>query len=318
MTSRSLLSTADGHDASIALDAWAERGARDDELLWVDLTDPSDAELDEAARCLRIGERTMAALREPPRRPAAAVHDEAVQVVVLALADDDGGGPISLSILLGDGWIITGHEALIPFLDDYRERIQDQRETGRLQPIEFLVAVLDAWVDTFFHASERLEREVDALDDAALRTERNLLDRLVLLRRRIARVRRVLTPHRELLAELVRPDFLPERHRRGASGLEAVTARLERAVEAFGTARDMLIGTFDVHMTRTAQRTNDVMRVLTLASVILLPSAVIAGVMGMNFKVPIFDEPNVFYIVVALMLALAIGTLVFAKVRHWL
>ena len=311
MTSRSLLSTADGHDASIRLDAWAH------ELLWVDLEDPSDAELDEARSCLGIGERTMAAFREMAPRPDATVHDDALQVVVLALADEDGSGPIPLSILLGDGWIVTHHDPPIPFVEEHRERIQDQRETGRLQPIEFLVALLDAWIDTFFHASERLEREVDALDDAALRTERNLLDRLVQLRRRIARVRRILTPHRELLAELVRPDFLPERHRDGAAGLELVIARLDRAVDAFAAARDMLLGTFDVHMTRTAQRTNDVMRVLTLASVILLPAVVIAGVMGMNFKVPLFDQPNVFYLVVAVMLALAIGTLVFAKVRHW-
>ena len=68
--------------------------------------------------------------------------------------------------------------------------------------------------------------------------------------------------------------------------------RLERALEAITNARDMLIGTFDVHMTRTAQRTNDVMRVLTLASVMLLPSVVLAGVMGMNFKVPLFDNPT--------------------------
>ncbi len=316
MTSRSLLSTADGHDSSIRLEAWSRRGARDDELLWVDLEDPSDSELDEAARCLGIRERTMAAFREIAR-PAASVQDDALQIVILALADDEAGGAIPLQILLGDGWIVTRHDASIPFLAEHRDRIQDQRETGRLQPIEFLVALLDAWIDTFFRASERLEREVDALDDAALRTERDLLARLVELRRRIARVRRVLTPHRELLAELVRPDFLPERHGRGASGLDAVIARLDRAVEGFGAARDMLLGTFDVHMTRTAQRTNDVMRVLTLASVILLPAVVIAGVMGMNFKVPIFDQPNVFYIVIAVMLALAIGTLAFAKVRHW-
>lgn len=318
MTSRTLLSTADGHDASIRLEAWSRRGARPDELLWVDLEDPSDAELDELARCLGIGERTMAAVREVGPRPDATVHDDALEVVVLALTDEDGGGPIPLQILLGASWIVTHHGPLIPFLAHHRDRIQDQRETGRLQPIEFLVALLDAWIDTFFHASQRLEREVDALDDAALRTERNLLDRLVQLRRRIARVRRILTPHRELLAELVRPDFLPERHRSGAAGLDAVIARLERAVEAFGAARDMLLGTFDVHMTRTAQRTNDVMRVLTLASVILLPAVVIAGVMGMNFKVPIFDQPNIFYVVIAVMLALALGTLAFAKVRHWL
>jgi magnesium transporter len=80
----------------------------------------------------------------------------------------------------------------------------------------------------------------------------------------------------------------------------------------------MLIGTFDVHMTRTAQRTNDVMKTLTLATVILLPSVVLAGVMGMNFKVSFFEYPELFWVVLVIMAVLAIGALVAARWRRWL
>lgn len=52
---------------------------------------------------------------------------------------------------------------------------------------------------------------------------------------------------------------------------------MERATEAVANAREMLIGTFEVHMINTAQRTNDIMRVLTLVSVMLLPSGVLAA-----------------------------------------
>jgi magnesium transporter len=82
--------------------------------------------------------------------------------------------------------------------------------------------------------------------------------------------------------------------------------------------REMLIGTFDVHMTGMAQRTNDVMRILTLASVVLLPSVVIAGVMGMNFKVGFFDQASLFFVVVAAMVLLALGTVIVARWRRWL
>ena len=94
--------------------------------------------------------------------------------------------------------------------------------------------------------------------------------------------------------------------------------RLTRAADAVSNARDMLIGTFDVHMTRTAQRTNETMRLLTLASVILLPSVVLAGIMGMNFKVPLFDEPNMFWVVIGAMLAMAAATIGIARWRRWL
>lgn len=318
MSTEALLSTADGHDANVDLRDWTSRKVDGDQLLWIDLEAPSDDELAMVIDALGLGERAAGALRSRGHERSATVHEEAVEVVVHCLPDDLGKGAVALNIMLGEGWIVTRHDRSIPFVTEHRERIQDQRETGRLRPIAWLIAFLDAWVDTFFIAAEKLERQVDELDDAALRTEANLLGRLVQMRRRIAHVRRILTPHREVVAELSRPDFLPERHRDGAEGLEALAARLERAADGFTQAREMLIGTFDIHMTRTAQRTNDVMRVLTIVSVVLLPAVVIAGVMGMNFRAPLFDNPNLFYVVVGVMVALAAATLLFARWRKWL
>ena len=56
------------------------------------------------------------------------------------------------------------------------------------------------------------------------------------------------------------------------------------AIEAL---RDGLLGTFDIHMGRVSQRANDVMSALTLLSAVLLPAVVLAGVMGMNFKLAV-------------------------------
>jgi len=96
------------------------------------------------------------------------------------------------------------------------------------------------------------------------------------------------------------------------------TERLQRVTGAIANVREMLIGTFDVHMTRTAQRTNDIVRVLTWTSVILLPAVVVAGIMGMNFKVPIFDNVALFWVVIGFMILTATITLVIARMRGWL
>jgi Mg2+ and Co2+ transporter CorA len=138
------------------------------------------------------------------------------------------------------------------------------------------------------------------------------------MRRRIARARHLVASHRELFAEIQRPDFMPEKDTGDAELLSAVAQRLDRAGEAVANAREMLIGTFDVHMTRTAQRTNDIMKILTLASVILLPASVVAGVMGMNFRVGFFENPDLFWAVIAGMAAIATGTVGFARWRGWL
>jgi magnesium transporter len=71
-------------------------------------------------------------------------------------------------------------------------------------------------------------------------------------------------------------------------------------------------------MTRTAQRTNDIMRVLTWTSVILLPAVVVAGIMGMNFKVGLFDRTELFWVVIGFMVVMATTTLLVARWRNWL
>jgi len=97
-----------------------------------------------------------------------------------------------------------------------------------------------------------------------------------------------------------------------------LTDRLERAVEAVENLRDLLLGTFDIHMGRAAKDANDVMKVLTLLSAVLLPAIVLAGVMGMNFKLPFFDEPNNFWLVMAAMVVLAIAIVLAARWRRWI
>jgi Mg2+ and Co2+ transporter CorA len=71
-------------------------------------------------------------------------------------------------------------------------------------------------------------------------------------------------------------------------------------------------------MGRAAQRANDVMKTLTLLSAVLLPSVVLAGVMGMNFEVGFFETPSNFFVVLALMIVLAALTLGVARWRRWL
>ena len=318
MTVRGFLFHGDGGDAPFDLAAEGGHGIAKEELLWLDVSAIDEREIATICNALGLSDRAVSALERELAESRATVMADAVEVVVLALVDGLDREPTPLQVLVGRGWIITRHAEPMPFLDERRETIRDDRPVGRLSSVQFLVSLLDWHVDTFFRAAEELEEAVDRLDDAALRTDGGLLHRLVRMRRRIARVRHILNKHREIFAELSRPDFLPDLEPDDQQALAGVARRLDRAGEAVSHTREMLLGTFDIHMTRTAQRTNDIMRVLTLASVILLPSVVIAGVMGMNFRVGFFDEPNMFWVVIGAMAFMALGTLGVARWRGWL
>ena len=94
--------------------------------------------------------------------------------------------------------------------------------------------------------------------------------------------------------------------------------RVTQALESARDTKDSTFGTFDLLVARIGQRTNDIMKVLTLGTVILLPATVLAGIMGMNFKVGLFGQAWLFWAVIAAMLLIAAFVLAIARVREWI
>ena len=102
------------------------------------------------------------------------------------------------------------------------------------------------------------------------------------------------------------------------TGLQTVATRFSQALAAAEDARDAIRGSFDVYMTRTAQHTNDVMKILTVATVLLLPGTLITGLLGMNMPIPLSqDDPRGFWLVVTGIAALALVLVSIARSRHW-
>ena len=97
-----------------------------------------------------------------------------------------------------------------------------------------------------------------------------------------------------------------------------LVALLLPAVQAARDSRESVVGSFDVLMTQVGQRTNDIMKTLTLVSLLLLPGTLLAGILGMNFKVGLFDYTWLFWAVIALMLVIAAFVLAAARAREWI
>jgi Mg2+ and Co2+ transporter CorA len=89
-------------------------------------------------------------------------------------------------------------------------------------------------------------------------------------------------------------------------------------MDAIETARDLVVGSFELFATRTAQRTNDTMRVLTFVTVLLGSLAVAAGVLGMNFDAPFFQSgAQGFWTAIAGMAIVVVAALALARWRRW-
>jgi Mg2+ and Co2+ transporter CorA len=127
-----------------------------------------------------------------------------------------------------------------------------------------------------------------------------------------------LSPLRDVIGPLSNPHSDLLFSTTAATDFQRLLERLQNAMEEMNASREMIAVSFDIHMTKVSQHTNDIMKRLTLASVLLLPAVLLAGVMGMNFKIPWFEEPRNFWVTVAAMGILAVATLLYARFRKWL
>ena len=319
MTVRARLYDANGEDRDIELTAEKVDEIDDKRLLWIDLDDRSEEDLGILATALELEPRLVEQLGTVTRRSKLIRFPNRVLVTLGSLErDSDEVGRRELDVLVGRNVVVTVHDGKLAAIDDFEEQLQDERGLGELQAGAFMTGLVDAVITTFFREIDRVERDIEALDQIALRLAGggDFLSSVVALRHRIAVIRRALTPNRDALSPIVRPDF--EVHQDLVRAWPGTIDRLERAIDGVDKARELLVGSFDIYLGRSAQRSNDVMKTLTIVSAIALPAIVLAGIMGMNFKLPFFDQPNNFYLVIASMVGLALGILALSRWRSWI
>jgi magnesium transporter len=263
----------------------------------------------------------------PPRADLTAYPDQlhlTLMSMEPASADDSSGSPSDLpvrrpiDVVAGRNWVATVHDGPVRAFARFDATTEGETSFGALNAAGFMAAIADEVLADYLELVEGMEREIDRLDERALRGPAGdgVLAAIVALRRRIGLVRRTLAPHRVAFAALARPEM--DLHDEIGQQWPGLTERLDRALDAVENLRELLLGTFDIHMGRAAQDANDVMKVLTMLSAVLLPAVVLAGVMGMNFQLPFFNDLGNFWIVIVAMVVFAGVILVAARWRRWI
>jgi magnesium transporter len=172
-------------------------------------------------------------------------------------------------------------------------------------------------VDNYLPVLDAIESRIEILEDKAIEhTSTKLLTEIFAIKRSLIEFRRVTISMRDMLSQVLRRN---EHYLQ----LEAVYFRdvydhLMRALEFTETYRDILTGVLEVHLTAAANRTNDIVKVMTLFATITLPILLITGYYGMNFEnLPLLHNPNGVWIASAIMAALVAGLLYAFKRTGW-
>ena len=219
---------------------------------------------------------------------------------------------------------LTAHRQEVEVLDEFCERAEGGGQVGGLDAPSFVAAICEWVIASYLRAFEAVENELEELDARVMSETPTRgvitsdLGRLVELRRTIGTLRRTLAPHREVVVSLAHPELDALSTEDSAQRFADLERRVTQALDAARDTKESTFGSFDLLAARIGQRTNEIMKILTLVTVILLPATVLGGIMGMNFEVSLFGHAWLFWVVIATMLAIAVSVLTFARARHWI
>jgi Mg2+ and Co2+ transporter CorA len=217
----------------------------------------------------------------------------------------------ALVVAIGPNLVVTAHRKPIEFLTRLLENEAGYLRIGNLHAGSFAASLLDRMLTDYLDARDAFESTLDRIELLVLRRpQARHLSELQQLRRQASKLRRYLAVQRDMFDALARPDFGGGQTDEVARHWQLLSARYARTMTAAESARELVNGSFDVYASRVAQGTNETMRVLTVVTVVLGTLAVVAGVMGMNFRADVFDSGDAgFWWSVAGMLAFAVAAI---------
>lgn len=226
-----------------------------------------------------------------------------------------------LSMVLGKNLLITFLDKENKFLNPIYERLRNPISKVRQRGVDYLAyGFLDLVVDHYFLILERSDDEIAHLEDELFaQTQSPTVVRTIQrLKREVALLRKTIWPMRELINQFRRTES-PLVTESTKVYLYDVYDHTVQAIDTIEGFRDILSGMLDIYLSTINQKTNEIMKVLTMVATIFVPLTFITSLYGMNFEhMPALHNPIGFPVTVCLMASISLGMLWFFHRRHWI
>jgi len=196
------------------------------------------------------------------------------------------------------------------------ERFREQlfsKGSGRL-----LYEVLDDLFDYCFPILDKIGYKLDSIEDEMFEgAAEDVVRDLSNVKQEIISYRKIIKPERSTLRLLERhvERFLPQELE---LYFDDIVDAAERIWDLLDNYKEVVEALEDTNESVISHRQNDVLRVLTVFSVILLPLTLISGIFGMNVDFPGFGTAEAFWVIVGFMVATIIGLVAFFRYKRWL
>ncbi len=227
-----------------------------------------------------------------------------------------------IDIFIKTNLLITVHWGGLKPLNDFYDRIErslaERKKMMQHSSGYLLYEIIDHLFGSLFPLLDNIEANVTTLEqDAFTGGQGDMLKDILNTKKNIIAFRRVMAPLRTVVAQLEHKNkkFLPE-------SLEVyfddVLDKVEKIWSNLENLKELIESLQDTNESIISHTTNNVIKTLTVFSVVMLPLNLIAGMYGMNVHLPFSEHPGIFYILSGGMLSLLLFMLIFFKVKRWL
>ena len=298
-------------------------GLREDRVAWVDVRGLGDeAVLRRIGEIFAIHPLALEDAVNVPQRAATTLYEQQQVIVVRVprLGDEGAIDVPQVCFVLGRNYLITFEADSFGFLEPVRQRLRAGIGPIRSSGPDYLAyALVDTLIDHYYPIVQWLAEAMEELEAEVIEhPHEDSLAKIHQIQRQPVVIRRVGAPQREALAALLR-DHSPFVCDAVRIFLRDTYDHVAQIMEAVDSTREMGISLVNLHLSNVSQRTNEVMKVLTLMASIFIPLSFLAGVYGMNFDyIPGVHEQGSFAIFVAVIVAIAVAMLWLFWRRGWI
>jgi magnesium transporter len=293
----------------------------DSTVRWIDVCEQDESSMRLLADRFALHPLTVEDCLHVDQRPKLEEYGDYLFVVMHAFALKGGDPcdiePLELHAFLGHGYLMTVHESPIPPLDTVWQRVAKDAGLGRHGADFLYYLAADAIVDANFPIIDSLSDRLEDLEDSVLSSHsREDLSKIFELKRTFVMMRRILSPERDVFAILSKRGDLRVSEKT-ALYFRDVYDHLIRLHESIDAGRDILGNALDAYLSMVSNRTNEIMKRLTLLSAVFLPLTFVTGFFGQNFDhLPIHSDV-VMYSMVAACVLIPLGMFLWFKRSGW-
>ncbi|MCU1382000.1 MAG: Magnesium transport protein CorA [Acidobacteria bacterium] len=291
--------------------------------VWVDLAAPSIPEsliLSDTFAFHKLSVEDAMSARQYPKAEA---YDGYLYVILHGIHYEKGDhafGTHDVDFFVGPNYLVTVHDGDSTSINDLREHATRNPKILGEGPVSLLHRIVDAMVDSIRPEVDKLEERIDDLERRIFdQPDPKLIRRILEQKRQVAGLRRIVTPQRDVIARLARRDFV-DVSTEMSFRFRDVYDHLVRVADDVLIFQDRITGMLDAHLSNVSNRLNEVMKVLTIVSTVLMPLTLLTSVYGMNVPLPQFPggERLQFWWLAAISIVIAIVMLAMFRRKRWI